>query len=399
MSSVEDYPLEPPPHGQISNFKDPKSLGPAAVVLCSVFLSLMWPIFLLRIYSKIWIIRGFGWDDAFSIIAVVGTTASGSGIIWLTSRVLGPHAWDVRAVEYTAKVNKMSLWDGAIVYNVAMCFAKLAIFILYFRLYSIHRRTRIAIYIGIMVNCISYTSQILVYLILCGAGFAARCRHTLKMNYAVGLFAVTSDIYLFMIPLPVLWGLQMSLRRKLELMAVFLTGFMAIMASSIGLYYRIKTAIEFDITYYNAIILGFNIAELALGVICSSAPYLPAFFRRHPLQISRVTHWLYRPVTEYGAEGRKSHSIPLRDIGGSNQKTSLVQKVQADTGVSRFSQGDFFQSEDLSVLGNDRSSTRCMANANSSDYASPSRRDYYEMAVPKPTAATYPVYDYRTSTS
>ena len=39
-----------------------------------------------------------------------------------------------------------------------------------------------------------------------------------------------------------------------------------------------------------------------------------------------------------------------------------------------------------------------MANATPSEYASPSRRDYYEMAVPKPTAASYTVYDYRTST-
>ncbi len=116
--------------------------------------------------------------------------------------------------------------DGAIVYLVTMCFAKLAIFMLYFRLYSTHRRTRIAIYIGIIVICISYTAQILTYIILCGAGHAARCSDTIKMDYAGGVFATASDIYLFTLPLPVLWGLQMSRRRKIELMAVFFAGFM-----------------------------------------------------------------------------------------------------------------------------------------------------------------------------
>ena len=120
----------------------------------------------------------------------------------------------------------MVVVDEAIVYCVTMCFAKLAMFMLYFRLYSIHRRTRIAIYIDILINCICYTAQMLTYIILCGVGFGARCSDTVKTNYAAGVFAVASDIYLFVLPLPVLWGLQMSLRRKLELMAVFLTGFM-----------------------------------------------------------------------------------------------------------------------------------------------------------------------------
>ena len=120
----------------------------------------------------------------------------------------------------------MLYFDGAIVYCVTMCFAKLAIFMLYFRLYSTHLRTRIAIYIGIIVICTGYAAQILAFIIMCRAGKGARCSDIIKMHYAGGAFATASDIYLFTLPLPVLWGLQMSRRRKLELMAVFLAGFM-----------------------------------------------------------------------------------------------------------------------------------------------------------------------------
>ena len=63
MASLENYPLEPPPPGQTSNFIDPKDRGPAITTLCSVFLSLMWVFYLLRLYSKVWIIRGVGWED------------------------------------------------------------------------------------------------------------------------------------------------------------------------------------------------------------------------------------------------------------------------------------------------------------------------------------------------
>ena len=63
MSSLENLPLEPPPPGQISNFKDPETRGPAVLVVCYILMSLMWPIFLSRLYTKIVILRTFGWED------------------------------------------------------------------------------------------------------------------------------------------------------------------------------------------------------------------------------------------------------------------------------------------------------------------------------------------------
>ena len=62
-ASFENYPLQPPPAGQTSNFIDPESRGPTIVILCSVFIGLMWPILILRLYSKARVIRKFGWDD------------------------------------------------------------------------------------------------------------------------------------------------------------------------------------------------------------------------------------------------------------------------------------------------------------------------------------------------
>ena len=63
LSEIENFPLLQPPPGQVSNFVSPPSRGPAVIILCSIFIGLMWPIFLLRIYSKLWVTRTFGWDD------------------------------------------------------------------------------------------------------------------------------------------------------------------------------------------------------------------------------------------------------------------------------------------------------------------------------------------------
>lgn len=63
MTALEDYPLHPPPSGQTSNFDNPETRGPAIIILCSVAIGIMWPVFILRLYSKVWVIRRFGWDD------------------------------------------------------------------------------------------------------------------------------------------------------------------------------------------------------------------------------------------------------------------------------------------------------------------------------------------------
>ena len=61
--SIEDSPLQPPPPGQISNFVNPESRGLSIITVCYVFVLFMWSILLLRLYSKTWIIRKFGWED------------------------------------------------------------------------------------------------------------------------------------------------------------------------------------------------------------------------------------------------------------------------------------------------------------------------------------------------
>lgn len=105
MSSAKDAPLAIPPPGQSSNFNDLGSRGPAVVVVCCIFMSLMWPIFLSRIYSKLFILRSFGWDDVFAGLGAIGATACASSTIWLIAvKLVGPYEWDVRAAVATNDV-------------------------------------------------------------------------------------------------------------------------------------------------------------------------------------------------------------------------------------------------------------------------------------------------------
>lgn len=62
-SAFRDIPFLPPPPGQTSNFINPESRGPLVIILCSICLVLMWPVVIMRLYSKAFDLHKFWWDD------------------------------------------------------------------------------------------------------------------------------------------------------------------------------------------------------------------------------------------------------------------------------------------------------------------------------------------------
>lgn len=146
LAAFQNFPLQPPPPGQTSNFNNPESRGPAIITVCSVFVGIMWPILVLRLYSKVWVIRSFGWDDGKPKVSLtfflltckqpapslprfaglflvvqggsidqrqIGATSFTAGVIWCTNfGFFGPHGWSVRASVFTPKLVKVSIYKN-----------------------------------------------------------------------------------------------------------------------------------------------------------------------------------------------------------------------------------------------------------------------------------------------
>lgn len=53
-----------------------------------------------------------------------------------------------------------------------------------------------------------------------------QCAKSERLSIVIGAVNVTSDLYLVLLPLPAVWSLQLPLRRKTGVSAMFLTGFM-----------------------------------------------------------------------------------------------------------------------------------------------------------------------------
>ena len=101
---------------------------------------------------------------------------------------------------------------------------------LYFRIFNVNRTMRWMIHIGIYVQIVFYISWVAVYsalLAVCATatGFSHPfCTNTWITVEVQGAINVITDFYILALPTVMVWQLQLTFRRKLGVIAVFMTG-------------------------------------------------------------------------------------------------------------------------------------------------------------------------------
>ncbi len=115
-------------------------------------------------------------------------------------------------------------------------FVRLSLLALYHRLFSdASRSTRRLIAAGSVLVTLFYPTMAFVMLGLCAprhgdgglnaAQFTRRCtRSDASRYYIMSSFNIASDVFLFVLPVRLVWRLQMPARRKLAVSTLFLVG-------------------------------------------------------------------------------------------------------------------------------------------------------------------------------
>lgn len=116
---------------------------------------------------------------------------------------------------------------------IAFC-AKLSLFLLYYRLFAVHRWMKNLIYLGIGSTAMVYSAGTIVYGCLCiphrgqswiEAVLSPRChKQFIMVSYIGSPFNLLSDLYLLLLPLPAIWQLHAPLRKRTGIACIFLTG-------------------------------------------------------------------------------------------------------------------------------------------------------------------------------
>ena len=126
-------------------------------------------------------------------------------------------------------------------YCPAIFFAKLSILLLYLRLFAPNRPTKYLIYFGIISNFLWYTTVFVLIACSCiprhsqtwiEGTTAPLCKDAAKRIYVQSIFNVISDFYILIIPIPVVWSLQMPTAKKIGVSLIFMTGLLYVLSSA-----------------------------------------------------------------------------------------------------------------------------------------------------------------------
>ncbi|KAJ4385379.1 hypothetical protein N0V93_009806 [Gnomoniopsis smithogilvyi] len=247
---------------------------------------------------------------------------------------------------------------------------------MYLQFFGIKRPMRIAVYVGLAVTFAAYWTSIPIAAYY-GAPHSGETWEELFVNlrpakeaywgFAQGVCAIVLDIYIFILPLPVLWRLHMDRAKRLQLLGVFGTALIAVAASCVALNFRInllptgKTTPADDTTWSQACTSIAVMIESNIAIVVGSMPAFGAFVRTTSMDSSFLKSWQSRLLRGSGSgkptswskeslpkyPGHKIPSVSLRQENpylihqqqGVNTSFDSLEQEDSDFAQERYQHG------------------------------------------------------------
>jgi len=264
---------------------------------------------------------------------------------------LGTHQWNLRASELIKDTFLKPLYILVTVNPLVALFAKLSFYIYFFQIFSPKPILRWSIYIGAFVTVAFYVAITIVLFVLStpppGVSFAEQfvsyltvgTSPALNATLALGYFNVLSDLYILILPISGVIRLNLQTYRKVGVILIFLTGLLALIASSVSLYFRYLVNNTGDSTWNLMPAAYLTILEYTIGVDCSCMPVCAVAVRKYLPLITTATSQLTSRIRILGARlspRRSSRSRRTFSSDGSKSSADIQDiKFHADGGQVR----------------------------------------------------------------
>ncbi|KAH8892476.1 hypothetical protein GQ53DRAFT_604126, partial [Thozetella sp. PMI_491] len=237
----------------------------------------------LRVYIRHQITHSLWWDDWTMLIALAFTIMTGIDMCIMVKFGGGSHIYTL--ANQTIKDYFLCFYLSIVFYNAGLGVIKISLLLQYYRIFSHHMRRITLIAMGIIgMWC---TALVLTSIFSCTPieGFwnkdiEARCIPQIPQWYINAAGNIATDLFIFALPIPVLWKLKLPLSQRLSLVGVFGIGFFTCTISVIRISFL---SLGDDTTYENVGPAIWSIAELSCGIIGSCLPTLrPVVVRLFP---------------------------------------------------------------------------------------------------------------------
>ncbi|KZL64382.1 integral membrane protein, partial [Colletotrichum incanum] len=275
----------------------------------------------LRAWSAKIMRRSFYWDDGMIIFAFANLVALEGVVIWAIYNGLGKHTNELSLEEYAVQF-KLILASG-VTWLLGTVFIKMAILWLYTRIFATAQFKRwsrilmgitgaygVAFLILFMSRCSPMSQQ-------WAPVPDGHCRDITIDQIVSVTINIVVDIAMTALPMPALWGLQMPLRNKIAVSAMFGMGFLTIAIMIWRLVNTVTTIGDPDFVYNLHDIGLVSLLELWIGIIIACLPTLGPLFKTY---VKPAVSKLTNPSTDKGA-------IHLKDLSSSGHSNRLPRRT------------------------------------------------------------------------
>ncbi|KAL8969484.1 MAG: hypothetical protein Q9183_001975 [Haloplaca sp. 2 TL-2023] len=143
------------------------------------------------------------------------------------------------------------------------------------------------------------------------------CLDRPALLWASSVLTLLNDIAILVLPIPILWRLQMPQSKKIGILGIFLLGSFVVLTTIIRLCY-INDVIPYDATWTQVDPTIWTLAEPGVAIICACLPVMSPLFRSKWQNI-RSTSWFSRSKTSgkgsdpygSGSGGRRHHFVQM----------------------------------------------------------------------------------------
>ena len=200
----------------------------ATAIACSIISAIF---VAARIYTRSRINRAIGWDDYIALVTLPFCIAYAVLLAIATRYGMGLHAWDFPG-DLREQYQKW-IFIASCTYLPSLLGYKMSILFLYLRIFNVNRSFRYCTWAVMFVTFGYLFSNLWTQIFGCRPiakywipDLLGHCIQTLKADYGYGSLNFITDLLIFILPLPMVWRLQLSSRDKVGISVIFMIGSM-----------------------------------------------------------------------------------------------------------------------------------------------------------------------------
>lgn len=257
-----------------------------AIATSTITLTLMVFAVIARITAKAFVVKKIHLEDYALMFALVGVAAWTSLYLAAGNYGLGLHIEDVPVDDLSQFLYLCNVAE--IIYGPVTFAAKWSVLLQQRRIFAPTKRGGVYWTINVLtyMTFAFYLATTFSFIFQCWPREAiwnlrvkGTCIDAIAATFSCGVINLLSDTATLALPLWAIWHLQMPIKRKLPVYAIFGTGLFACVMGSMGVAYRVQLLHSIDFTYIITQVGLWTLAEFCAVIVVGCMPSMPHFFR------------------------------------------------------------------------------------------------------------------------